>query len=92
MASKKTMVGTAATSQHGGREAAAKGLVSCMDCVHALLHRYGDNPVLAACMKKPNVMNERFPYQVEVARCKRHCIHHQTEAKVKVIEQRRKVA
>lgn len=42
-------------------------VVCCMDCFWANLIQYGSNPVLAECRKKPNMYNERFPYQVEVA-------------------------
>ncbi len=42
-------------------------LCSCMTCKHALLHRYGTNPVLAACEAKPQPGNAKFPYEVMVA-------------------------
>lgn len=40
---------------------------SCMTCKHSMLHRYGNNPVLAACEKKPQPDNAKFPYEVMVA-------------------------
>lgn len=42
-------------------------LCSCMTCKHSMLHRYGSNPVLAACEKKPQPGNAKFPYEVMVA-------------------------
>ena len=42
-------------------------LCSCMTCKHAMLHRYGANPVLAACEAKPQPGNAKFPYEVMVA-------------------------
>lgn len=42
-------------------------VVCCMDCFWANLIQYSNNPVLAECRKKPNMYNEKFPYQVEVA-------------------------
>lgn len=92
--------GENATEMHGtmhGQRAAVSGkvagakLVCCMDCAHGPLHRYDNNPVLAACHKKPNCMNERFPYQVEVASVMRRCVDYQKSLVAKVIEQRSKV-
>ena len=40
---------------------------SCMTCLYAQLHRYENNPVLAACEKKPQPGNAKFPYEVMVA-------------------------
>ena len=40
---------------------------SCMTCAHSMLHRYGSNPVLAACQKKPQPYDAKFPYEVFVA-------------------------
>lgn len=42
-------------------------LCSCMTCLRAQLHRYGNNPVLAACEAKPQPGNAKFPYEVMVA-------------------------
>lgn len=42
-------------------------LCSCMTCKYSMLHRYGSNPVLAACEKKPQPGNAKFPYEVMVA-------------------------
>lgn len=48
-------------------------VVCCMDCLWAYLFRYGTNPVLAQCTKKPNTGDARFPYQVEVASARWIC-------------------
>lgn len=64
------------------------GLVSCMDCLHSTLMRYGSNPVLAECMKKPQPGNERFPYQREVARPLRQCSQHRHTDETKEVKQR----
>lgn len=42
-------------------------MCSCMTCAHSLLHRYGSNPILAACQQKPQPGNAKFPYEVMVA-------------------------
>lgn len=42
-------------------------LCSCMTCQRAQLHRYGNNPVLAACEGKPQPGDANFPYEVMVA-------------------------
>ena len=42
-------------------------MCSCMTCFWAQLHRYGNNPVLAACEAKPQPGNAKFPYEVMVA-------------------------
>ena len=70
----------------------AKGPVCCMNCEHALLHRYGTNPVLAACKCQPQQYDKRFPYAVEVASCMRHCSMWKESKVEKVIEQRKKAA
>ena len=64
------------------------GLVCCMDCLYSRLMRYGSNPVLAECLKKPQPGNERFPYQREVARPLRQCGMHSHTDDPKEIEQR----
>ena len=48
-------------------------VVCCLDCFWANLHRYGTNPILAACRKQPNDGNERFPYQIMVASARWIC-------------------
>lgn len=69
-----------------------KGLVSCMNCMHSLLHRYGNNPILAACQQQPQPYDVRFPYQVEVASCLRKCELWSLCVGEKVIEQRQRRA
>lgn len=64
------------------------GLVCCMDCQHSRLMRYGSNPVLAECRKKPQPGNDRFPYQREVARPLRQCGLYKHTDEPKEIEQR----
>jgi hypothetical protein len=49
------------------RQTANTKLCSCMTCAHSMLHRYGDNPILAACGQKPQPGNVKFPYEVMVA-------------------------
>lgn len=71
---------------------AAANLVSCMNCLHAKLHRYGNNPILAACYCKPQQGNERFPYGVEVASPLRRCINWKLDPNRKEVERRSKVA
>lgn len=80
----------AATQQP--EEKNVKGPVRCMACKHGLLHRYGNNPILAACMKQPQSYDERFPYQIEVASCLRHCAMYAEATEVKEVEQRSKAA
>ena len=73
-------------------EAKEKKNVWCVDCEHSLLHRYGCNPVLSACRKKPNMTGlniEKFPYGVEVAAIRRNCNDYAYTAQVKEIEQRK---
>lgn len=47
--------------------------VCCRDCAHAILHRYGTNPLLAFCKLKPKDFG-RLPFQVEVANAVWNCI------------------
>lgn len=56
-----------------GKQRANTALCSCMTCLWAQLHRYGTNPVLAACEKKPQPGNKQFPYEVMVASTKWIC-------------------
>ena len=67
-------------------------LVCCLNCLHAHLHRYGNNPILAACHKQPQPDNERFPYAVEVACHLRKCSYWALDPNRKEVEQRKKVA
>ena len=62
--------------------------VSCMDCRYSCLIQYGDNPILAECMKKPQPDNRLFPYQREVARSMRICAMHRHTDEVKRIQKR----
>ena len=50
-----------------------KKLVRCATCLHASLHRYNSNPLLADCHKQPQPDNDKFPYAVEVANFERPC-------------------
>ena len=70
----------------------AKGPVCCLNCEHALLHRYGTNPILAACKCQPQQYDERFPYVVEVASYMRHCSNWELATGEKEIEIRSKAA
>lgn len=69
----------------------AKQIVTCLSCKHAHLHRYDNNPVLAACLKQPQMANPRFPYTVEVAGAPRHCKLYVQELKEKTVEQRNSI-
>lgn len=69
-----------------------KKLVCCLNCLHAHLHRYDSNPVLAECHQKPQTFNERFPFRIEVARPMRYCACWTLDPNPKDIEQRSKVA
>ena len=91
MASKKTTVAVLPqqTEEPKGLNA---GIVTCMDCMHGLLHRYGTNPILAACQQKPQPDDAKFPYQVEVASCKRKCAGYEKSNTVKTVEIRIKAA
>lgn len=64
----------------------------CLNCQHSILHRYGDNPLLAACKCKPQPGNERFPYQVGVASFLRYCSDWKHALGEKTVELRRKVS
>lgn len=66
--------------------------VCCLNCLHAELHRYGNNPILAACQAQPQPDNERFPFAVEVARHLRKCSSWKLDTNKKTVEQRSKVA
>jgi hypothetical protein len=61
-------------------------LVTCMDCEHAILHRYGSNPILAACKCQPQHNNERFPFLVEVASFQRRCANYRHSLTEKQVE------
>ena len=63
-------------------------VVCCMDCLWAGLIRYGSNPVLAECHKKPTPESARFPYQREVASARWICPMWRHDGRVKEIEQR----
>lgn len=67
--------------------------VCCMDCFWANLIQYCEHdPVLAECRQKPQLYNERFPYEVEVARVKRICkLHKLQDRSEKTIQKRLKV-
>lgn len=66
------------------------GPVDCTDCLHANLVQYDAprDPLLAECHAKPQPYSLRFPYQVEIARCKRACPFHEHTNAEKVIEHR----
>ena len=66
--------------------------VTCLTCEHAHLHRYDNNPVLAACRKKPQEGNERFPFEIEIASLLRLCKPYKKSRTTKEIEQRFKKA
>ena len=68
-------------------------LCDCTDCLWANLVQYDGprDPLLAECTKKPQPNDTRFPYQVEVARSKKLCPHHEHTDIVKVPQQRVKV-
>lgn len=42
--------------------------VCCMNCKHRRLIRYGNNPILAECYKKPQAGNIKFPYERMIAK------------------------
>lgn len=65
-----------------------KQTVTCFTCKHAHLHRYDNNPILAACHQQPQTANDRFPYTVEVASAPRHCKLYLFDPKEKTVEQR----
>lgn len=64
--------------------------VTCMDCQHADLHCYDKDPILAACHKKPQPNNERFPFEIEIARLPRLCNDYDKDNNPKTIEVREK--
>lgn len=80
------------TNQAEAKMQTASKLVNCLDCALARLHRYGNNPVLAACEAHPQMDNERFPFEVVVASFLRICKEHKHTDEVKEIEQRKKAA
>lgn len=63
-------------------------VVSCMNCLLAKLIQYGMNPVLAECMKKPNIDNDRFPYERQVASTRWICPDWKEDVNEKTIEHR----
>lgn len=78
------------TTSTTSTSAARYKLVCCLNCKHAALHRYDNNPVLAACHAQPQPDNERFPYAVEVACHLRKCSDWALDPNKKTIEQRSK--
>ena len=83
---------TSTKTQQANRQPATPKAVCCLNCLHAQLHRYGNNPILAACLCKPQPDNERFPYQVEVASFLRNCSDWKYDPNEKTVELRSKVA
>lgn len=79
------------STQQTSTQAAPK-VVCCLNCLNALLHRYGNNPILAGCKCKPQPDNERFPYAVEVACHLRRCSDWKLDPVKKEVELRSKVA
>ena len=67
-------------------------LVCCLNCLHAQLHRYDNNPILAACQSVPQLDNERFPFEVQVASPLRSCKNWALDPNEKEVEQRTRVA
>lgn len=65
-------------------------IVCCLNCLHAQLHRYGNDPILSACHKQPQPDNERFPYAIEVASHLRKCSDWALDPNKKTVEQRSK--
>ena len=84
----------AKNNSNNAQQVKTKGykLVCCLNCLHAHLHRYGNNPILAACQKKPQPDNERFPFQVEVACHLRKCDAWELDTEKKTVEVRKKVS
>ena len=80
------------TTSQKDNTAAKYRLVCCLNCQHAQLHRYNNNPILAACHAQPQPDNNRFPYAVEVAYHLRHCSDWKLDPQKKEVEQRQKVA
>ena len=74
------------------RNTADNTIVCCMNCQHSNLHRYGSNPILAACKCKPQYGNKRHPYQIEIASIRRNCSYWAFEPNQKKVEQRTKAA
>ncbi len=61
---------------------------SCMTCKWAMLHRYGTNPILAACEKRPQQGNIKFPYEIMVASFLWICPHYAKSEDKKWVELR----
>ena len=78
------------TSQQKEEKRDVKVPVTCMDCQYSHLHRYDNNPVLAACHCKPQPDNKRFPFEVEIASVLRLCKPYKKDLHHKEIEQRYK--
>lgn len=68
-------------------------LCNCTDCIWANLVQYEGprEPLLAECTRKPQPYNQRFPYQVEVARAKKLCPYHEHTDVQKVPQRRVKI-
>ena len=77
-------ISTSNTETKGTKKAPA----TCRTCLHAMLHRYDNNPILAACSQKPQPDNERFSFEVNVASTPRSCSLYKFDAKEKEVEQR----
>ena len=58
----------------------------CKNCLHAQLLRYGNNPIIAECHKKPQPGNDKFPYERMVA-SSQVCNEWKQDASDKVIKQ-----
>lgn len=67
-------------------------VVCCMDCLWANLIRYGNDPIIAECHKRPDPDNEKFPYERQVASARWICPIYKHNDKEKSVEKREKVA
>ena len=59
---------------------------TCRYCLYASLIRYGNNPIIAECHKKPQPGNDKFPYERMVA-SSQVCNEWKQDASDKVIKQ-----
>ena len=76
------------TSNTSSNTSSDKTPAICRTCLHAKLHRYDNNPLLAACQCKPQPDNERFPFEIELANTPRKCESYSFDPSEKEIEQR----
>ena len=77
-------------SKTTGKTQQKNELVCCRDCKFSQLLRYDNDPVIAECYKKPNIIG-RHPYERDMAGTMKHCYMFEQAVREKWIEPRTKL-